>query len=183
MRPPLLWVGRLRYRPGGPPGDPALREAWELGREQRSGGPSCPTPEAMRRVKRLSDREREAYWAGLRTGIEDPVAPVGFHLEVALLGIEAAIQDVAGDKVPVALCALPVSLSIGKLRTTLERKRAQRLGLTSENAPQPKISWDFAVIALGRSAYLRLLGIHPARPKWDFIFAQSLIREIDRRRA
>ena len=35
---------------------------------------------------------------------------------------------------------------------------------------------------VGRSAYLQLRGIS-ARPRWDFVLAQSLIREIYRRRA
>jgi hypothetical protein len=182
VRLPLLWFARTRYRPGGLPSDPALREAWDLGRAQRQGGPSCPTPEARRRIERFSAREREAYWGGLRTGAGDPLAPIKFHIEVALLAIEAALQDVS-DKLPAAVCAVPVSLSIGKLRTALERQRAGELGLTRDTAPQAKIPWDLAVVGLGRSAYLRVRGMKAERPRWEFVFAQSVIREIERRRA
>jgi hypothetical protein len=118
----------------------------------------------------------------LRTGAGDPLAPIKFHIEVALLAIEAALQDVS-DKLPAAVCAVPVSLSIGKLRTALERQRAGELGLTRDTAPQAKIPWDLAVVGLGRSAYLRVRGMKAERPRWEFVFAQSVIREIERRRA
>jgi hypothetical protein len=119
----------------------------------------------------------------LRTGAGDAVAPIKFRIEAALLAIEAAIQGVAGDKLPAAICAVPVSVSIGQLRTELERRRARDLGLTSDTAPQARIPWDLAVVGLGRSTYLRVRGMKTARPRWEFILAQSVIREIDRRRA
>lgn len=74
----------------------------------------------------------------------------------------------------------PVDRQLG---TALERQRAEKLGLTSDTASQAKIPWDLAVVGLGRSAYLRLRGRKTAMPRWDFIFAQSLMRVIDRRRA
>jgi hypothetical protein len=119
----------------------------------------------------------------LRAGAGDAVAPIKLRIEAALLAIEGAIQVVVGDKLPAALCAVPVSVSIGQLRTALERRRARELGLTRDTAPQAKIPWDSAAVALGRSAYLRVRGMKTARTRWEFIFAQSVIREIDRRRA
>jgi hypothetical protein len=129
----VLWFGRVRYRPGGPPEDPALREAWDQGRAQQEGGPSCPTPEQMRRLERFSAPEHAAYWAGAQTRMREPTAPVRLHLEAVLLAIEAALQS-AGDTTPAALCAIPVSLAIGKMRRQMEEERARELGRTAETA-------------------------------------------------
>lgn len=78
---------------------------------------------------------------------------------------------------------MPLSLSIGKLRTELEQQRAHALGLRTETAPQVRFGWEWAVLALGRYAYLRWRGLKLVARSWTCAFAQSLIREIDRRQA
>ena len=180
---PLLWFPRVRYRPVGPPEDPTLREAWDLGRAQQQAGPSCPTPEWGRRFERFSARERDAYWGGLRAGTAPPAAPISFRVEVALLAVEATIQAATAERLPAVISGMPVILSIGKLRSELEHRCARELGLTSETAPQPRIPWEWALLGLGRSVYLRLRGLKSAPPTWSLTFAQSLIRELDRRQA
>jgi hypothetical protein len=173
----------MRYRPGGPPGDPVLRKIWEQGYAQLQGGPSCPTPEQMQPLGRVGSREREAYWAGMRANAGKPTAPIRWPIETALLAIEAAIQSVSSGMSRATICAIPLSLSIGKLRTELGERRASELGLTAETAPQLRIGWEWAVLALARYTCLRLRGTKPVAPTWTFAFAQSLIREILRRQA
>jgi hypothetical protein len=181
--PPLLWFARMRYRPGGPPEDPTLRDAWALGRSREDGPESCPTPEHMRRVQSFSSQERGAYWSGAQTRMADPAAPIPLPAEAVLLAIEAAIAAITGTNIPALLCAIPVSLSVGQLRTELEQRQAQRLGLTREAAPQQRVAVEQAWVGFARLAYLRGRGLNAAQPSWEVTFAQSLIREIDRRRA
>jgi hypothetical protein len=177
----------MRYRPAGPPEDPVLREAWRQGLQAGGGGASCPTPAQAQRFERFSVDERRSYRAGMRAGISGPVSPIRFPAEVGLLAIEATIYSLfAAEEIHTALCAIPAVQSLGTLRTELEQQRARDLGLTPETAPQAVFGWDHALLgaglALGRLAYLRLRGVKPAAPSWSFVFAQSLIRQIDRRR-
>lgn len=125
----LPWFPRWRYRPGGPPSEPALREAWELGRAQQPIGRSCPTREQMEQLQRLSPRERDAYLSGVRTGVDEPRAPVGLSLAVVLVAIEAGIEVMVGDRLPRVVCAMPVSVSVDNLRSELDRRRAWRRAL------------------------------------------------------
>lgn len=180
--PPWL-PGWWRYRPGGPPTEPALREAWNLGRTQQPGVPACPTPEQMRRFQRLSSRERDAYVAGVRAGRGEPTAPLRFHIAAIFIGIEAVGQALAGDRIPAVIAAMPAAASIAHLRTELEQRRARELGLTAESAPQLRVNWEQMLLLFLWSAYVRLRGTKPATPSWERTFARSLVSELDRHRA
>jgi hypothetical protein len=136
----------------------------------------------MRRVEGFSARERDAYWGGLRAQGE-PMVPVGWATEVVLLVLDAAVQAIVEENMAAVVCAIPVGLSLGKLRTELGKRRARALGLTSEIAPQLRFSWETLGLALGWRAYLRVRGLKPRKPDVAWTFTQSLIREIERRRA
>jgi hypothetical protein len=135
----------------------------------------------MRRVEGFGARERDAYWGGMRASSREPTAPIKLQIEAVLLAIEATIETTAGETLAAAVCAMPLSWSLGKLRSELQRRRARDLGLTADTAPQLKVGWEWALLGVGRLVWLRLRGLKRAAPSWTSVFAQSLIREIDRR--
>jgi hypothetical protein len=178
---PLLWFPRLRYRPGGPPSDPALREIWEDGRA--AAGRSFSAAKEGPRFEQWSGRERSAFTAGLRAGTHEPTAPLRFDIAVIFLTADALLQASARDRIGPTICLLPVGLSIGGLRTEFERRRARELGLAAETAPQPRVDWEQTLLTLLASVCLRLAGIRVTNPTWQLTSARSVIGEIDRRRA
>jgi hypothetical protein len=175
-----LWFPRKRYRPGGPPRDPALREAWEFGRSQ-SQGP--PTREDLERWSNFDALENDAYWGGLRARTNEPAAPIAWPLEVVLLAGETAMDLVAHEELVKGVFALPVSFSIQKVRSELERRRAWALRLRADSAPQLRSGWEWIALALARAVYLRVRGRRAVVPTWPEAFAQALICEFDRRQA
>jgi hypothetical protein len=134
-------------------------------------------------MAKVTARERDAYWGGLRARTNEPAAPVAWPLELVLLAGETAIEAFARDQHADHMFAGVVSLSIQKVRTDLERRRASALRLSAEAAPQVRFGWEWPVLQLACGVCLRLGGIKPAAPTWSEAFARALIGELDRRRA
>jgi hypothetical protein len=180
---PLLWFPRYRYIPPGPPGDPGLRDAWELGRRTAAGESRAPTPSPGA----VGTAEARAYLSGVWAGSTSKqlVAPLAWPAEACFLAIETA-QMAHVERLP-GLKKVVIGLStgtvVGQARTLAERRRVRQLGLSADTTPRPRLDWTVTLPILVWRIYVRLRGWRTVGLSWPRHLAQSIIRAVDRRRA
>jgi hypothetical protein len=112
-------------------------------------------------------------------------APLPWPREACFIAADAA-QAVAIERygwfqsMPVAM---PASFWLGRLRRRLEADRAEALGLASETAPRGMPDPLSIVPGHVLRLALRSRGVEMAPLPWPRQLAQSIIRELERRRA
>jgi hypothetical protein len=119
----------------------------------------------------------------------EPVAPLSWPVEVCFVAADTAYRAYtaryqgwrrAARGIPLALALTIITL---RARPPLERRRARKLGLTIETAPERNVDWlgSVAPLAVWRG-YLIVRGLKPREPPWPHALAQQMVGEINRRR-